>query len=40
MLEAIKTELIWSPYDNTVYDRVCELIKEMEGVVEEGEKKV
>ena len=40
LLEIIKSELMYSPYENDVFRRVCELIKEMEEAQEEVEGKV
>jgi hypothetical protein len=35
VLERIKTELLWTPYDNDAAEKIRELIKEMEEAVEE-----
>lgn len=39
VLERIKTELLWSPYENDAANKIGELVKEMEKAQEE-EKKV
>jgi hypothetical protein len=40
VLERIKTELLWSPYENDAAKKIGELIKEMEKAQEEMERKV
>jgi hypothetical protein len=35
ILETIKTELLWKPYENDALMRIRELIKEMERAIEE-----
>lgn len=39
VLERIKTELLWKPYENDAVKRIKELIKEMEQAGEEMEEK-
>ena len=39
VLERIKTELLWKPYENDAAEKIRELIKEMEEAQEEFKKK-
>jgi hypothetical protein len=39
VLERIKTELLWRPYDNDAAERIKGLVKEMEQAQEEIERK-
>ena len=40
VLERIKTEMLWSPYENDALKKIRELIKEMKRAQEEMERKV